>query len=111
MQEHLPSIIVYRITGAFFFGAATTIGSVLDRVPEDHRYMIVDLSSVPFLDVTAANILEGMARKAQRQGVEIILTGMAADVEQDLVAAGVSAPLVRFDTTIEAALSRLRDKA
>ena len=32
-----PQIVVYRITGAFFFGAAASIGSVLDRIPDSTR--------------------------------------------------------------------------
>jgi SulP family sulfate permease len=40
-------VIVYRISGAFFFGAAATIGSVLDRIGDQHRALIVDFSQVP----------------------------------------------------------------
>ncbi|HAE27809.1 MAG TPA: sodium-independent anion transporter, partial [Hyphomonas adhaerens] len=43
-------VIVYRISGAFFFGAAATIGSVLDRIGDQHRALIVDFSQVPFVD-------------------------------------------------------------
>ncbi|MFM8679729.1 MAG: SulP family inorganic anion transporter, partial [Alphaproteobacteria bacterium] len=32
-----PEVVVYRITGAFFFGAAASIGSVLDRISDAHR--------------------------------------------------------------------------
>ncbi|WP_374333722.1 SulP family inorganic anion transporter, partial [Aestuariivirga sp.] len=32
-----PAIVVYRITGAFFFGAAASIASVLDRIQDTHK--------------------------------------------------------------------------
>ena len=37
-----PEVVVYRITGAFFFGAASSIGSVLDRIADTHRALVVD---------------------------------------------------------------------
>ncbi len=61
-----PEIVIYRITGAFFFGAAASIGSVLDRIQDTHKALIVDFSGVPFLDSTGANVMEGLARKAHR---------------------------------------------
>ena len=34
-----PDIVVYRITGAFFFGAAASIGAVLERIADTHRVL------------------------------------------------------------------------
>src|SRR6201982_260793 len=45
-----PDVLVYRITGAFFFGAASTVGSVLDSIADGRKAFIVDFSAVPFLD-------------------------------------------------------------
>ena len=47
-----PDVVIYRITGAFFFGAAASIASVLDRIQDTHKALIVDFSAVPFLDST-----------------------------------------------------------
>ena len=46
-----PDVVVYRITGALFFGAAASIGSVLDRIQDSHKALIVDFSAVPFLEL------------------------------------------------------------
>ena len=32
-----PDVLVYRITGAFFFGAASTVGAVLDSIADSAR--------------------------------------------------------------------------
>ena len=40
-----PDVVVYRITGAFFFGAAAAIGTVLERISTRHRALIVVLSA------------------------------------------------------------------
>ncbi|HBC08277.1 MAG TPA: sodium-independent anion transporter, partial [Rhodospirillaceae bacterium] len=107
-----PDVVVYRIVGAFFFGAAASIGSVLERISDTHKALIIDLAAVPFLDSTAANTIDGLAKKAQRQGVAVILTGVSASVRRDLTNHEITPPLVAFETTIDAALAQVRgDKA
>ncbi|MEO8464777.1 MAG: SulP family inorganic anion transporter [Gammaproteobacteria bacterium] len=100
-------VVVYRITGAFFFGAAASIGSVLDRVSATQRALVIDLAAVPFLDSTAANMLEGLARKASRRSVRLVLTGTTHEIREGLFAHGLKPPLVRYERSIDAALRRL----
>jgi sulfate permease, SulP family len=102
-----PDVVVYRITGAFFFGAAAAIGSVLERISTRHRALIVDLSAVPFLDATAANTLEGLARKATKRHVRVVLTGANKGVRAELAVHGVTPPLVGYERSIDAALAEL----
>ncbi len=45
-----PDVVVYRISGAFFFGAASTVGSILDRIADQHKAFVLDFHAVPFLD-------------------------------------------------------------
>src|SRR5690606_17750802 len=37
-----PRMVIYRISGAFFFGSAASIGSVLDRVSDRHKALVID---------------------------------------------------------------------
>jgi anti-anti-sigma factor len=96
-----PDTVVYRISGAFFFGAASTVGAVLDRIAGRHKNFVLDCSGVPFLDSTAANVLEGAVRKARRAGVRVFVTGASPQMRRLLVAHGVKPPLVRYKATIE----------
>lgn len=48
-------VLVYRIKGAFLFGTASTMGSVLDRIADRPRTFVLDLAEVPFLESTAAH--------------------------------------------------------
>ena len=106
-----PNVVIYRITGAFFFGAAAAVGAVLDRVSPRQRALLIDLSAVPFLDATAANTLEGLARKAAKRRVRVVLTGTNHEVRQELFAHGVKPPLVRYERSIDVALGKLRHAA
>jgi SulP family sulfate permease len=99
---------VYRISGAFFFGAASTVGRVLDRISERRKHVVIDLSQVPFLDSTAANVLEVTARKAKQVGVRFFITGAKPNLRVILQAHGVDTPMAEFEETIDQALEKLR---
>jgi len=99
-----PDVVVYRIVGAFFFGAAASIGAVLERISDTHKLLIIDLAAVPFLDSTAANVLEGLARKVSGRGVKVVLTGASPEVRRDLIAQGIRPPLVDLAPSVAAAI-------
>ena len=101
-----PEVVIYRISGAFFFGAAASIGSVLDRIADTHRLLIIDLAAVPFLDSTAANTIESLAHKAGRRGVKVYLAGSNADVRAELHAHQIDPPLVHYAATVEEAVRK-----
>ena len=103
-----PNTVVYRITGAFFFGAASAVAAVLDRIGDQQRNFVLDCSAVPFLDSTAANVIEGAARKAGRAGVRLFITGTSPQVRRMLFTHGVRPPLVRYKATTEGALEHIR---
>ena len=101
-------VMVYRISGAFFFGAAASIGAVLERIHDSHKALVVDFSAVPFVDATAANTMGGLARRAQRRNVALILSGTSAAVRRDLEAHGLVPPAVGYAPTIQAARRGIR---
>jgi SulP family sulfate permease len=103
-----PHTVVYRISGAFFFGAASTVGAVLDRIADQRRNFILDCSAVPFLDSTAANVIEGVVRKAERHGVRVFITGAVPQVRRMLFTHGVRPPHVRYKSSIARARAQLQ---
>jgi SulP family sulfate permease len=84
---------------------------VLHRIADTHRVLVIDFAAVPFLDSTAANTIESLARRAVRRGVTVVLTGAGAEVRTVLMAHGAGPPLVRYEATVELALARLRPRA
>ncbi|TPN75427.1 SulP family inorganic anion transporter [Mesorhizobium sp. CU2] len=102
--------VVYRISGAFFFGAASTVGAVLDRIADQRRNFILDCSAVPFFDSTAANVIEGAAHKAERAGVRFIIAGAAPSIRRMLINHGVKRPLVTYAASIRDARAQLKGK-
>ena len=104
-----PDIAVYRITGVLFFGATASIGSVLDRIQDGYKALIVDFSAVPFLNSTGANMIEGLAHKAHKRGVSLWLTGANRDIVRLFLAHGLKKPLVKYASTVEGAISSFRN--
>ena len=105
-----PTVVVYRISGAFFFGAAASIGTVLERIGDAHRNLIIDFAAVPFVDSTGAKTIEGLAHKAAQRGVGVYLTGMSEGVRRELAAQGARRPLVNKAVSIDQALGEIRSK-
>jgi SulP family sulfate permease len=99
-----PDIQVYRISGAFFFGAAANVGAALDEIALRPKALIIDFSQAPVIDSTAAATLEGSIRKAARRGTAVYICGASRAVRRDLMIHGVRPPLVKFRSDIQTAL-------
>jgi len=79
-REQADNVVVYSLRGAYFFGAAATMGRVLDRISEKPRALVLDLSRVPFVDTSGAQSIAGLARKLERQGGCLALVGATPEV-------------------------------
>ncbi|MEQ1716079.1 MAG: SulP family inorganic anion transporter [Hyphomicrobium sp.] len=98
-------VVVYRISGAFFFGATATVSSVLDRIGEHPRAFVLDFSDVPMVDSTAAKALEGFVHKLQRSGTEIYFAGTSVRVRRTLLIAGLRKNVVHYAVTADDAVA------
>jgi SulP family sulfate permease len=96
-----PDIVVYRISGAFFFGAAATVGATLEGIAERPKVLVLDFADVPLLDSTAAHVIGSIASQAARGGIRVVLTGTSRSVRRVLLTNGVKPPLIRFKARIE----------
>jgi SulP family sulfate permease len=103
-----PDVLVYRISGAFFFGAASTVGTVLDSIADTRKAFVIDFAAVPFLDSTAANAMGRVAAKAKRQGIQLFITGASPTVRRVLLTYGVSPPRAKFRETIARAVADIK---
>jgi SulP family sulfate permease len=99
---------VYRITGAFFFGAASTVGAVLDSIDRRHKAFIIDFAAVPLIDSTAANAIGGVVRKARNRGVMVFVSAASPTAQKMLRAHGVEPPGVQFTASLENAMLTAR---
>jgi sulfate permease, SulP family len=103
-----PDVLVYRISGAFFFGAASTVGTVLDSIADTRKAFVVDFAAVPFLDSTAANAMSRVATKAKRHGIRLFITGASPTVRRVLLTHGVTPSRAKYRETIARAITDIK---
>ncbi|MCX8997840.1 SulP family inorganic anion transporter [Rhizobiaceae bacterium BDR2-2] len=100
--------VIYRITGAFFFGAAATVGSVLDRIAAHYRNFILDCSGISLMDSTGANVIEGLVHKAEKSGITVFIAGTTPEQRKLLETHDIHEPHVIFTDDIETARTLAR---
>jgi sulfate permease, SulP family len=101
-------VMVYRLRGAFFFGAAATLGSVMDQIADQPRVLIVDFSKVPFIDTSGAHSIEVLGRKIKRGGGLLVIAGARPDVRAMLESQHVLPPTVEYRADAQAAQAEFR---
>jgi sulfate permease, SulP family len=97
-------VMVYRISGAFFFGATAAVSSVLDRIGQRPKIFVLDFSDVPLIDSTAAKTLDAFAHKLHGGGTAVLFAGARVNVRRTLLAAGLRPPLVGYAGSVEDAV-------
>ena len=96
-------VLVYRISGAFFFGSAAMVAAALDEIGERPKAYVIDVAAVPLIDSTAAATIAGFARRARRHGASVHIAGARPPVRHVLEAHGGGPPVVSFEDTVEEA--------
>ena len=81
-------VLVYRIFGPFFFGAAEKMEDALERGGSLPRVLILRMQLVPAMDATALNALESIVERMQAAGGVLILSGAHRQPLQMLAKAG-----------------------
>lgn len=97
--------VVYKINGAFFFGATATVIETLDRMGQNPHAFIFDFTNVPLIDTTAAKTLEGFAHKLERRGTVFIIAGAKPSVRRTLLKVGLKPPRIHYAGTVADARS------
>jgi sulfate permease, SulP family len=92
-------VMVYQISGAFFFGATARVLSVLERVGAPPRLLVLDFKDVPLIDTTAARSLVTFVNKVGRLGTSVVFAAARPTVRRTLNRAGLKPPLVRYSAT------------
>jgi SulP family sulfate permease len=98
-------VMVFRISGAFFFGATAAVSTVLDRAGAKPKAFILDFRAVPLIDSTAAAALRGFVKRLCRAGTRVYFAGTQHRVRETLFAAGLAPPLVTYKAGLESALA------
>ncbi len=93
---HLPKDVeVYEIEGPFFFGIASKFDEVTQLIGKRPKVRIIRMRKVPFIDSSGIHNLEILIRKAKKENIQIILSGVNLDVQKTLTKAGITKTIGR----------------
>jgi SulP family sulfate permease len=85
------SVLVYRINGPFFFGAAEKLERTLERLQLGVETVVLRLGLVPFMDATGLNTLAEIIGRLQKRGVRVLLCGIHPTLRESLESSGITA--------------------
>jgi len=77
-------VMVYDINGPMFFGAAQNALKTLLSIRKEIRVVIIDMSDVPMIDMTAMVALQSIINNLARRNIALVICGMEADVKVKL---------------------------
>jgi sulfate permease, SulP family len=98
-DEH---IVLLRLDGAMFFGAAERISTeILDAPHAQARVVIIALSQLGMLDATGAHALARIAEELESRGITVIIKGVQPEHRDLLANVGIIASLRHENHLIE----------
>lgn len=74
-REVPDGVLVFRVFGAFFFGAADKLETALQRARQEPEVLILRMRKVMAMDATGLNALEDLYEKLRKRGKHLILSG------------------------------------
>ena len=83
LKQAKGRILLFNLTGPMSFGAAKTISQRMGIVRK-YDVLILDLSDVPLLGVTASLAIENMIKDARRNNHQVFLVGAEGKVKKRL---------------------------
>jgi sulfate permease, SulP family len=106
-----PGVVVLRVEGGMFFGNADSVRDRVLGAASDAPAVVLDCETVPFIDVSAAEMLLRLAYDLERRDVRLALARVIGQVRDVLNASGGDSPALAIHPSIEAALADLQPPA
>ncbi|MDQ7011830.1 MAG: C4-dicarboxylic acid transporter DauA [Mariprofundaceae bacterium] len=82
-------IMIYGINGPMFFGAAQNALKTLLNIRQEIRVVIIDMSDVPMIDMTAMVAMQSIIHNLTTKGIALIFCGISTEMRAKLRRAGI----------------------
>lgn len=99
-------MVVLRVEAGIYFANAERIRSTVRSAAgrEGATAVVLDAETVPFVDVSAVRMLDGLTEELEARGVRLLLAGDVGQVRDVLRTAGARAELRHVYPTVQAAV-------
>jgi high affinity sulfate transporter 1 len=108
-----PGIAIVRVEAGLFFANADLVSKRLHEAASSDgvKAVVLDAETMPFLDVTAVNMLDGTERDLSRKGVRLLVARDIGPVRDILREAGADEALTYFYPSVQAAVEAIEAHA
>ena len=106
------SVEVYEIDGPFFFGVANKFEESMRKINAKRpEVRIIRMRKVPFMDSTGLHNLESLYRLSEKQGIQIVLSGVNDTIKKMLIQSGLTNKIGKENicSNINEALERTKE--
>ena len=89
--DHLiipKGVEVYEINGPYFFGAGNKFEEIMASFGDRPQVRIIRMRKVPFVDSTGIHNLTNLCEMSQKEGIQVVLSGVREKVNAQLEHAG-----------------------
>lgn len=94
-----------EMRGPFFFGVASRLSEVLDRVGKPPRAFILQMNRVPLIDATGISAIKELLKRCERDHTRVLLCELQPSVSDTLAEMGLrSDPRLQLCATLDDAL-------
>jgi sulfate permease, SulP family len=100
-------IAVLRIEGGIFFANAEGVRARIEQAADGKRAVVIDAETVPFVDVTAAEMIGNLAGELRARGVTLLVAGDVGRVRDVLRRAGEEEAASHLHTDVASAVAAL----
>jgi SulP family sulfate permease len=105
-----PGVVVLRVEGGLFFANADTVRDRVLAAASHAPAVVLDCETVPFIDVSAAEMLLRLASDLERRGVQLALARVIGQVRDVLRASGGDDHALAIQPSIERALAAVQQR-
>jgi sulfate permease, SulP family len=106
-----PSIAIYDINGPLFFGSAQKSMKNITSVSPEVRVVILDMTKVNMIDMSAIVAMESISRNLENNGVGLVINNLQARMLLKLRKAGLRKHngKVEFSRTLEEGIEKAKE--
>jgi len=112
LSRQVPKgVVVYELAGSLFFGAVDKFKDTMARISDKPKILILRMRSVSSIDAAGIQMIEDLLNRCNREGTQLLLSGVHAQPVVALTRAGVLNQLGEENAlgNIDAALNRARE--
>jgi high affinity sulfate transporter 1 len=109
-DETIPGVAILRAESGLFFANADHVRVTINEAAtaEGIHAVVLDGETVPFVDVTAARMLDELTADLQRRGVRLVIARDVGQVRDVLAQSGGAAAAPEYFPSVRAAVDAVR---